>query len=151
MTSLTATLSPHHRFGFLAYLGAFVSLLFCFWKTSVGLIAPLIGIAVVEINPHLQAVAMSVFAAGTVAALLIDRKSHGEYLPTLVGGLSLAIIVGTLYGYYHDAILAAGYVLLLISALLNQNRMLVHLNRTVRDQASELASANDRLEHRVSD
>lgn len=151
MTSLTATLSPHHPFGFLAYLGAFISLLFCFWKTSVGLIAPLIGLAVVEINPHLQAVAMCVFAAGTVAALVVDRKSHGEYLPAVVGGLSLSIIVGTLYGYYHDAILSVVYVLLLISVLLNQNRMLVHLNRTVRDQASELASANDRLEHRVSD
>jgi hypothetical protein len=43
--------------------------------------------------------------------------------------------MGTLYLFYHDAILAAGYILLLIVAFLNLNRMLAFLNRAVEAQA----------------
>lgn len=151
MTTLNPVSGEHNRFGFLAYLGAFISLVFCFWKTSVGLIAPLLGLAIIDINPHLQAAAMCLFAGATVAALILDRKKHDDAMPVTVGILAVLIIAGTLYGYYHDGILAAGYVLLLIAALLNQNRMLVFLNRTVQQQASELASTNDSLEHRVTE
>ena len=151
MATLTAPLHDRRRFGLIAYLGAFVSLLFCFWKTSFGLVAPLLGLATIDINPHLQAAAMCLFAGATVIALLLDRREHGDNFPAIVAVTALIVIVGTLYGFYHDAILAAGYVLLLISALLNQNRMLVFLNRTVQLQALELASANDSLEHRVTE
>ena len=138
-----------YRFGMLAYGGVAVSLVFCFWKATVGLLAPLIGIAVVGINPHLQAVAMWAFAAIAVAAIVFDRCRHGDAAPAIVGVAALLVIVGTLYGPYHDAILAAGYVLLLIAAFLNQNRMLAALNRQIVDQASELADANAQPERRV--
>ncbi|MGB0630916.1 MAG: adenylate/guanylate cyclase domain-containing protein [Alphaproteobacteria bacterium] len=151
MSTLTAPFHDRRRFGLFAYLGAFISLLFCFWKTSLTLVASLLGLSVVDIDPHLQAVAMCFFAGATVVALFIDRKEHGDNLPAIVAAAALLVIVGTLYGYYHDGILAAGYVLLLIAALLNQNRMLVFLNRTVQHQASELASANDSLEQRVNE
>lgn len=144
---------PHGAIGFgvYAYIGAAVSLAFCFWKATFGLIAPLVGLTVVDINPHLQAVVMWLFAAVTVVALVVDRKRHGDIRPLLVGLAALIVIMGTLYIFYHDAILAAGYVLLLISAFLNQNRMLAALNRKVRAQAAELADLNRSLERRVSD
>ena len=139
------------QFGALAYLGAAVSLVFCFWKATIGLLAPVLGLTIVEINPHLQAIIMWAFAAVTVGALAMDRKRHGETTPVLIGAAALVVIVGTLYTVYHDAILAAGYVLLLIAAFLNQNRMLAFLNRQVGAQASELADMNVSLERRVAD
>jgi class 3 adenylate cyclase len=138
------------RFGLLAYLGAAISLAFCFWKSTFGLIAPILGLSAVEINPHVQAVIMWLFAAVAVVALFLDRKQHGENAPFLIGAAALIVIVGTLYTFYKDAILASGYVLLLVAALLNQNRMLAFLNRRVHAQAAELAEMNRTLESRVS-
>jgi hypothetical protein len=86
-------------------------------------------LAFIEINPHVQAVIMWVFAAIAVVALFFDRKQHGESAPFLIGVAALIVIVGTLYTFYDSAILASGYVLLLIAAFLNQNRMLSFLNR----------------------
>ncbi len=151
MTTAQTLARGAHSFGLFAYLGAAVSLVFCFWKATFGLIAPLVGLTVIDINPHLQAVTMWLFAAVTVGALAADRKRHDDIQPLLVGIAALIIIIGTLYIYYHDAILAAGYVLLLISAFLNQNRMLGALNRKVLAQASELVDLNQSLERRVSD
>ncbi len=126
------------RFGWLAYAGAAVSLAFCFWKATFGLVGPMVGIGVGDLNPHVQALAMWLFAAVTVAALFRDRRAHGATAPLLIGAAALAIIVGTLYGFYHDVILAAGYVLLLIAAFVNQNRMLAALNRDVADANAQL-------------
>jgi hypothetical protein len=60
-------------FGTLAYLGSAASLVACFWKATFGLIAPVVGLSVLDINPHLQAIIMWGFAAVTVAAGLIVR------------------------------------------------------------------------------
>jgi len=137
------------RFGLLAYLGAGVSLAVCFWKLVFGLVAPIVGLTFIEINPHLQAVIMWVFAAVAVVALFFDRKQHGEDAPFLIGLAALIVIVGMLYTFYDRTILASGYVLLLIAAFLNQNRMLSFLNRRVHAQAAELAEMNNTLESRV--
>jgi hypothetical protein len=138
------------RFGLLAYAGAALSLGVCFWKSVFGLVAPILGLTFIEINPHVQAVIMWVFAAVAVVALFFDRKQHGESAPFLIGVAALIVIVGTLYTFYDSAILASGYVLLLIAAFLNQNRMLSFLNRRVHAQAAELAEMNETLESRVS-
>jgi class 3 adenylate cyclase len=139
------------RFGFLAYLGAAVSLGVCFWNSVFGLVAPILGLALIGINPHLQAVIMWLFAAVAVVGLFFDRERHGENAPFLIGVAALIAIVGTLYTFYDTRILASGYVLLLIAAFLNQNRMLSFLNRRVQTQAAELAEMNRTLESRVSD
>jgi len=151
MTTLAEPRSHLLRFGTLAYLGAAASLVACFWKATAGLIAPLIGLSVIDLNPHLQAVIMWAFAAVTVAALIIDRRQHGENAPFLLGAVALVMIMATLYTFYHDAILATGYVLLLIATFLNQNRTLAFLNQKVQAQANELADVNTSLERRVTD
>jgi class 3 adenylate cyclase len=150
MTSLVEP-RPQIRSGTLAYLGAAVSLVFCFWKAAFGLIAPLIGLTVVDINPHLQALVMWSFAAVTVVALFIDRKQHGENTPFIIGATALVVIMSTLYTFYHTVILATGYVLLLVAAFLNQNRSLAYLNQQVKAQADEIAKVNASLERRVTD
>ena len=89
MTTL-AEPRPHIiRYGSLAYLGAAASLVVCFWKATVGLIAPVVGLSVINIHPHLQAIIMWGFAAVTVAALIIDRKQHGENTPLLLGATAI--------------------------------------------------------------
>jgi class 3 adenylate cyclase len=138
------------RFGLLAYAGAALSLGVCFWKSTFGLLAPIVGLTSVEINPHVQAVIMWLFAAVAVVALFFDRRQHGENAPFVIGAAALIVIIGTLYTFYDDAILASGYVLLLIAAFLNQNRMLALLNRRVHAQAAQLAEMNRTLESRVS-
>jgi len=41
------------KFGFLAYLGATISLFVCFWKAAFKLIAPILGLSFIETNPLL--------------------------------------------------------------------------------------------------
>ncbi len=94
---------------------------------------------------------MWLFAAGAVGALVIDRRQHGKNLPMMIGITALIIIIGTLYGFYHDAILATGYVLLLITAFLNQNRSLAFLNGQIQAQAIALSNINNSLEQRVDE
>jgi MerC mercury resistance protein len=137
------------RLGLLAYLGAGVSLAVCFWTSVFGLVAPILGLTFIDINPHVQAVIMWLFAAIAVVALFFDRKQHGENAPFVIGAAALIVIVGTLYTFYDRAILVSGCVLLLIAAFLNQNWMLAFLNHKVQRQAAELAEMNDTLESRV--
>lgn len=94
---------------------------------------------------------MSLFAAKALVALLTDHKRHGENFPFLLSITALSVIMGALYLFYHNAIFAAGYVLLLIVAFLSQNRMLAFLNRAVEAQAATLTDVNASLEGRVSE
>lgn len=150
MASLDQARRSIFRFGLLANLGSGVSLGVCFWKSIFTVVAPILGLPFVEINPHLQAVLMWLFAAVAVVGLVFDRKQHGENTPLLIGAMAVVVIVGTLYTYYSLSILVSGYVLLLIAAFLNQVRMLSFLNRKVRTQAAELAEINESLESRVA-
>jgi class 3 adenylate cyclase len=137
-------------FGFLAYLGAAISLVFCYFDLFADIAADVFNVEVLSINPHLQAVLMWLFVVVAVVGLALDRKAHGHKLPLLLGLLALGMVVGTLYTYYDVIILMTGYVILLIAAFVNQNIMLQFLNRAVRSQAAELADLNSSLERRVA-
>jgi len=136
-------------FGSLAYLGAAASVVMCYAKVLATLIAPLIGLAAFEMNPHLQAVLMWLFALVAVSGLARDRRKHARNLPLLLGIAALAIIVGTLYTFYHSLILVLGYILLIVAAFVNQTILLAKLNREVKAQARQLAELNNTLEQRV--
>ena len=141
------------KFGLLAYLAAALSLIICYLKGFANYFGPTVGLAPIEtatgqtavMNPHLQAVLMWLFAALAVVALTFDRKKHGDNIPLLIGVVALIVIVGTLYAYYVGEILTFGYILLVLAAFLNHNRMLSFLNRKVLAQASELVELNDSL------
>ncbi len=136
-------------FGSLAIAGAAASLFFCYGQVLISLMAPLFGLAEFELNIHVQAVFMWVFALVTVAGLWRDRSRHGSNVPLAVSGVAVATIIGTLYAYYDIRILILGYVLLVISALLNQMFMLAGLNRKISAQKMQLATLNSSLERRV--
>lgn len=136
-------------FGFLAYAGVGMSILFCYADVLAVLLAPLMGLTPSGINPHVQSVAMWAFALVAVIGLLKNAMQHGARWPLVLGAAGLAVIVGTLYTFYDIRILILGYLLLVAGAVLNPVRLLADLNRSVRTQAAELAQLNDSLEQRV--
>lgn len=136
-------------FGFLAYAGVGMSILFCYADVLAVLLAPLMGLTPSGINPHVQSVAMWAFALVAVIGLLKNAMQHGDRWPLVLGVAGLAVIVGTLYTFYDIRILILGYLLLVAGAVLNPVRLLADLNRSVRTQAAELAQLNDSLEQRV--
>jgi class 3 adenylate cyclase len=137
------------RFGFLAFFGAAASVAACFAKILITLLAPLFGLAIIGVNPHVQAIIMWGFAALAVIGLVRDRKRHDSKLPLQIGVGALILIIGTLYTYYDDRILILGYVLLVAAAFINQTAMLGNYNRTIQAQARELKAMNESLEERV--
>jgi class 3 adenylate cyclase len=136
-------------FGSLAYLGAGLSVAFCYTDTLAMLIAPLAGLKPAAINPHVQAVLMWATALAAVIGLYRDSKAHGDRLPLAVGVAGFLVIAGTLYTFYDIRILILGYLLLVAAVLLNPIKLLGELNRSVRSKARELAGLNATLEDRV--
>ncbi len=136
-------------FGFMAHVFVSISVLFCYAQVLADLTAPLFGGAAIQVNIHVQAVLMWGFALLGVLALYRDRRHHGSWMPFALAAAGLAIILGTLYGYYEILILILGYLLLVAATLLNPTVMLAGLNRSVRAQADELAEMNRTLEQRV--
>ena len=136
-------------FGSLAFVGAGASLVFCYAQVLISLIAPLFGLGAFEMNINLQAVFMWGFGLVTVIGLLRDRKQHKSNLPLIMSVCAVTVIAGTLYAFYDIRILILGYVLLVISALLNQNMKLGNLNQEVQVQSRKLRELNSTLEERV--
>jgi class 3 adenylate cyclase len=137
-------------FGSLALIAAFGSLAVCYASI---LIAAIIGVKVGDnalgLNPHVQAVIMWGLAALAVFALWRDRQRHGGAVPVGLGAAATLILIVTLYVDYDQRIEMLAYVLLVISALLNQSAFLGNLNGTVRNQAEQIRALNQSLERRV--
>ena len=94
-------------FGVLAYSGAALSLGFCFAKTILLYLTPVLGLGAsqFDINPHLQALMMWLFVLVGVVGLFFDRGRCGSNLPVTLGAVSFVVIVTTLYAYYQIPIL----------------------------------------------
>lgn len=138
-------------FGMLAFLGAGLSLAACFAEILITTFAPMVGLAVLAVNPHAQAAVMSVFALLGVIGLVRDSGNYASKIPLATGVFSFLLIAGTMYTYYDVRILMMGYTLLVVAAFLNQRFRLDELNRQVTAQADELRALNDSLENRVED
>ena len=136
-------------FGFLAYASAAISVFFCYAQILLDLTAPLVSAEPLQINEHIQAVFMWGFAVLSVFGLYRDQRAYEGSGPFILGLVALVVIVSTLYTFYDVRVLILGYLLLVVATLLNPARLLASLNRSVRDQASELAALNGTLESRV--
>ena len=102
-------------------------------------------------NPHLQAVLMWALGLLAVIGVYRDSNRHGESWPFYLAAAGLAIIVGSLYVYYHVSIESLGYIVLIAGVLLNQNAILKQLNAETHAQARDLADWNRNLEQRVNE
>lgn len=129
-----------------AVLAAAASMTICY-ATIVS--QAVIGMGLLVLNPHLQAMLMWGFALVAVAFLWRDRARHGSNLPLALGGVAALTLIITLYLGYDPAVEALAYALLVIATLLNQNIFLGTFNRTVRTQALRIEELNQELEAKV--
>jgi class 3 adenylate cyclase len=100
-------------------------------------------------NPHAQAVMMWVFGMCSIFAMWRDRNRHNSSFPVALGIVGVVIMVINLYVRYYEEIEIFSYMILTIAAILNLNAFTSVLNRTVRQQAHEIATLNRGLEVKV--
>jgi class 3 adenylate cyclase len=143
--------SKNLRFGWLANACTLGSLLMCFANTVLIVVLGVFSVRVTELVPHVQAVLMWLLALLAVVGLVLDRKQHRNIKPIAVGILSLVAMIGTLYGYYHWAILTLAYILLVAAVFLNQTVALKALYDQVQAQAEQLEGWNQNLTQRVNE
>jgi class 3 adenylate cyclase len=140
-----------NRFGWQANICALGSIMACFSQPLLVTVVGVLGLPITGITSHLQAVLMWALALLALIGLGRDHKAHRNNKPIVVGVVSLAIIVGTLYVHYHWAILTLAYLLLISAVFMNQTAMLSGLYDRVQRQARELADWNETLTQRVAE
>ena len=134
------------RFGLLANAGALLSVLMCYGKLAVIAALSLTGIAVVNINPHLQAALMVGFALLAVSGLAIDYRHHRDYAPLAIGATGLAVMAVTLYVSYNTRAEFLAYACLIVAVFMNQHAALKLLTAQLRQHSEEIADKNRQLE-----
>jgi signal transduction histidine kinase len=133
------SLERRDSFGGIAIAGTIASLATCYLKV-IFLALTWLGISTLpEINPHLQAAVMTLFALAAVVGLYLDRLRHQHNLPLIVGVVGVLMIVGTLYIYYRPEIEFTGYLVLVVAVFVNLNVQLKSLHETVAAMNLELA------------
>ena len=144
--NVQATIASKMPFGRLANIGTIGSLATCYAKiVSIALIG--IGFtALPDINPHVQAAIMTIFALAAAVGLFWDRARHQRVGALIVGVAGVALIVGTLYGYYMPELEFTGYLLLVVAVFLNQNFQLKNLHQIVVSMNTELAERAEEAE-----
>ena len=150
-SDLTIAGPTYSGFGWLANTCTLGSLLMCFANTALIVALAALGIQVTDMVPHVQAVLMWLLALLAVVGLAMDRRQHGNNAPFAVGFLSLVVMVVTLYGYYHWAILTLSYILLVAAIFMNQTAAFKALYTKVRAQAEQLEEWNRTLTQRVDE
>ncbi|MEM7406465.1 MAG: adenylate/guanylate cyclase domain-containing protein [Pseudomonadota bacterium] len=128
-------------FGWVVYLGVAASMTICYSR-PVGELLTGGG----ALNPHVQAVLMWMLGLVALFGLWRDRMIHGTVGPLLVGLLGLIVVAGSLYIHYVPIVEMSGYLLLVASALVNQNAMLQKLNEQVMAQSDALTAKGVELE-----
>lgn len=135
--------------GFVAFLGAGVSMAACYFKLLAAMFGMALGASLFSLNAHVQAVVMWAFALVAVVGLGFDRKRHGRNVALAMGYLSLVFIVGTLYTFYDPRIEALGYLVLVTAAFLNQYFLMDNFRQRLLAQTQEIEGLNATLQSQV--
>jgi hypothetical protein len=102
--------------GSLAALFAVLAFIAC--NGIILLIAVLSAIGIsISINPHLQAIAISLFALITLLLIFRDFKRHREHGPLILAAIATVTLIGTMYIHYSKMVESVGLLLLLAAAL----------------------------------
>ena len=134
------------RFGLLANAGALLSVLVCYGEIAVIAALSMAGIAVANIDPHLQAALMVGFALLAVYGLAVDRRHHRNYVPLALGATGLAVMTGALYISFDPRAEFMAYACLLTAVFMNQQAALKLLSDQLRRRSDEIAEKNKQLE-----
>jgi hypothetical protein len=104
--------------GSLAALFAVLAFIACNGIILLIAVLSAIGISIsISINPHLQAVAISLFALITLLLIFRDFRRHREHGPLILAAIATVALIGTMYIHYSKIVESIGMLLLLAAAL----------------------------------
>jgi hypothetical protein len=104
--------------GSLAALFAVLAFIACNGIILLIAVLSAIGISLsISINPHLQAITISLFALITLLLILRDFRRHRELGPLILAAIATATLIGTMYIHYSKTVESVGMLLLLAAAL----------------------------------
>ncbi|MBT8083681.1 MAG: MerC domain-containing protein [Desulfobacterales bacterium] len=100
---------------FYSGVAALLAFFACNGLILVTAILAIFGIAL-DINPHVQAVLISLFAILTSVLIYKGFKQHHKIGPVLLGGSGALVIILTMYISYSKVIESAGLLALVVAA-----------------------------------
>lgn len=103
------------KFAFYSGVAALLAFIACNGLILVTAILAIFGIAL-SINPHVQAVLISLFAILTSVLIYKGFKQHHKIGPLLLGGIGALVIILTMYISYSKLIESAGLLALVVAA-----------------------------------
>jgi len=104
-----------NKFAVYSCVAALLAFIACNGLILVTALLALSGIAL-DINPHLQAVLISLFAILTSVLIYKGFKQHHKLGPLLLGCIGALVIVLTMYVSYSKLIESAGLLALVVAA-----------------------------------
>jgi len=105
------------KLAWLPNLTAILALISCKGVVLMVAMFPLIGFTV-TINPHLQAVVISLFALLTLVFVFVNyKKIRKIFGPLIMAVVGFSLIVGTIYVAYDELFETIGLLVLTVSAI----------------------------------
>jgi hypothetical protein len=103
------------KFAYYSGVTAFLAFIACNGLILVTAVLAIFGIAL-SINPHVQAVFISLFAILTSVLIYKGFKQHHKIGPLLLAGIGTLVIILTMYISYSKLIESAGLLALVVAA-----------------------------------
>ena len=103
------------KFAFYSGVAALLAFIACNGLILVTAILAIFGIAL-SINPHVQAVLISLFAILTAVLIYKGFKQHHKVGPLLLGCSGALVIIATMYVSYSKIIESVGLLALVVAA-----------------------------------
>ena len=103
------------KFAFYSGVAALLTFIACNGLIFVVALLALFGITL-DINPHVQAILISLFAILTSVLIYKGFMQHHKIGPLLVAGIGALVIILTMYVSYNQLIESAGLLALVVAA-----------------------------------
>ena len=103
------------KFAFYSGVAALLTFIACNGLIFVVALLALFGITL-DINPHVQAILISLFAILTSVLIYKGFMQHHKIGPLLVAGIGALVIILTMYASYNKLIESAGLLALVVAA-----------------------------------
>jgi hypothetical protein len=103
------------KFAFYSGVAALLTFIACNGLIFVVALLALFGITL-DINPHVQAIFISLFAILTSVLIYKGFMQHHKIGPLLVAGIGALVIILTMYASYNKLIESAGLLALVVAA-----------------------------------
>jgi O-antigen/teichoic acid export membrane protein len=104
-----------HKFAFYSGVTALLAFIACNGLFFIAALLALFGITL-DINPHVQAILISLFAILTSGLIYKGFMQHHKIGPLLLAGIGALVIILTMYISYSKLIESAGLLALVVAA-----------------------------------